>query len=938
MERPRDYYAFISYQRRDEKWAGWIRKRLEHYRLPSNLRKKDASLPKEIRPVFQDALELSGGILGKEIQDALGRSKFLVVICTPNAAKSPWVDKEIQTFIDSNREDQVIPFIVDGVPFSGDPETECFPPSLHALRGDEKEILGININEMGRDAAAVKVVARMFGLKFDVLWQRFERERKRRRAAIVGGVLLFALASLGVGAYIVRQNQELAAVNREVTAERDRANAERDRAEEANSNLLQANDSIRRQYRLIEDQKNEIARERDNVKRASHAMQINLSRALGEKASALVDEGDAYLASILALNALPPRLPYTEEAEAALRKATASSSTVLQRSSSVATSLCFTHDGKRILSSLGFGAPESLSLQVIDVMTGKVLRTLAGGGTAAFDPHDERIVATSGNAVIVLDSQTGEILHILTGHSHPINSVAFSPDGKRIVSASDDWTVKIWDSRTGSLLHSWEGHQKVVESVSFSPDGRYVASASNDGAIMLWDVKTGERVRAFTGHTSGVTDVAFSPDGKRIVSGSYDESARVWDVNTGALLFTLKDGYEQIHSCSFSPDGKSIVTGESSGVVTFWDAHDGKRLRALTRHTESVNAVTFSPDGKLLASSSDDGTVVLWEMEKKGMTVLYGHTSPLLSAAFSPDGTKVATGAVDKTVRVWDARKGAEIRTLEGHGGFVVYVAFSPDGKELVSASQDRTVRVWDVETGREVQVIREDYFLRFYETAVFSHDGKHILVAASDAIMVYDRATGEMIRQMERYSNMYESAIFSPDDRMVVSTTLDGGILIFDAETGLFLKSLHGHDDAVFYASFSPDGKRVVSASIDNTIRIWDVNTGSLIRTLEGHSAAVAFASFSKDGKKIVSASDDHTVKVWDADSGALLQTFEGHSDRVKSAMFSPDGERIVSSSYDDTAIVWEFPDLQRLIEGTQDRFKTRPLTEEERRKYYLE
>lgn len=934
MERPRDYYAFISYQRRDEKWAGWIRKRLEHYRLPSNLRKKEASLPKEIRPVFQDALELSGGILGKEIQDALGRSKFLVVICTPNAAKSPWVDKEIQTFIDSNREDQVIPFIVDGVPFSGDPETECFPPSLHALRGDEKEILGININEMGRDAAAVKVVARMFGLKFDVLWQRFERERKRRRAAIVGGVLLFALASLGVGAYIVRQNQELAAVNREVTAERDRANAERDRAEEANSNLLQANDSIRRQYRLIEDQKNEIARERDNVKRASHAMQINLSRALGEKASALVDEGDAYLASILALNALPPRLPYTEEAEAALRKATASASTVLKSSSLTPTSLCFSHDGKRIVSSWGYRYVEGLSLQVIDVMTGKVQRTLTGGGTAAFDPHDERIVTARWNDVIVLDSQTGEILHILTGHSHPINSVAFSPDGKRIVSASDDWTVKIWDSRTGSLLHSLEGHQKVVESVSFSPDGRYVASASNDGAIMLWDVKTGERVRAFTGHTSGVTDVAFSPDGKRIVSGSYDESARVWDVKTGALLLTLKDGYELIQSCSFSPDGNSIVTGESSGVVTFWDAHNGKRLRTMTGHSGTVNDVTFSPDGNLLASAAGDG-VVLWEMEEKGRTVLLGHTAPLLSAAFSPDGTKVATGAEDMTVRIWDARKGSVIQTMKGHDDFVFHVAFSPDGKEVVSASQDGTVRVWDVVTGRDVQVIRKGDLL---QTADFSHDAKHILVATTSDIMVYDRAAGKMLRQMERYSNMYESAAFSPDDRMVVSATRDHRILIFDAETGLFLKSLDGHDDVVSYASFSPDGKRVVSASADHTIKIWDVKTGSLIRTLDGHSAAVAFASFSKDGKKIVSASLDHTVKVWDANSGVLLQTFGGHSDLVTSATFSPDGERIVSSSYDDTAIVWEFPDLQRLIEGTQDRFKTRPLTEEERRKYYLE
>ena len=272
MEQGKEYYAFISYQRKDEEWAERLRKKLEHYHLPSSVRKQDSSLPKEIRPIFRDALELAGGVLAKEIETALQNSKYLIVICSPNSAKSPWVNKEVQTFIYLGREDHIIPFIIDGTPFSNDSTTECFPPSLQLLKG-EKEILGISINEMGRDAATVKVVARMFGLKFDVLWQRYEREKRRKRWMIIGGAIMVALVSLILVWYI-------ASINSEVRSERDRANFERDRAETANASLKLANDSISSQNVLILNQRDslntyniQLLEERTRVLLASHKTQ-----------------------------------------------------------------------------------------------------------------------------------------------------------------------------------------------------------------------------------------------------------------------------------------------------------------------------------------------------------------------------------------------------------------------------------------------------------------------------------------------------------------------------------------------------------------------------------------------------------------------------------------------------------------------------------------
>lgn len=178
------YYAFISYKREDEKWAKWLQKKLESYGFPVALRKDNPTLPKKIYPIFRDQSELSGGNLKEEIEKGLAGSKYLVVICSPRAAQSPWVSKEVQYFIDNGKEESIIPFIIGGIPNSRTPEDECFPEGLRQLSG-EKEILGININEMGRDAAAIKVIARMFGIRFDTLWQRHERAKRRRTFGMI---------------------------------------------------------------------------------------------------------------------------------------------------------------------------------------------------------------------------------------------------------------------------------------------------------------------------------------------------------------------------------------------------------------------------------------------------------------------------------------------------------------------------------------------------------------------------------------------------------------------------------------------------------------------------------------------------------------------------------------------------------------------------------
>lgn len=220
-----EYFAFISYKREDEKWAKWLQKKLESYSLPTALRKQNPTLPNKIRPVFRDQSELSGGNLKAEIEKGLDNSKYLIVICSPRSAKSPWVSKEVQHFIDNGRAEFIIPFIIGGTPNATDPADECFPEGLRQLKG-EKELLGININEMGRDAAAIKVIARMFDLRFDVLWQRHKRSKHLRNlfwiialGLIVLSVVIFAAVLFNKNNVIESQNSHLQTLVNELQEE-----------------------------------------------------------------------------------------------------------------------------------------------------------------------------------------------------------------------------------------------------------------------------------------------------------------------------------------------------------------------------------------------------------------------------------------------------------------------------------------------------------------------------------------------------------------------------------------------------------------------------------------------------------------------------------------------------------------------------------------------
>ncbi len=280
-----------------------------------------------------------------------------------------------------------------------------------------------------------------------------------------------------------------------------------------------------------------------------------------------------------------------------------------------------------------------------------------------------------------------------------VSSVAFSPDGTRLLSGSADRTLKLWDAATGALLRTLEGHSDHVRSVAFSPDGTRLLSGSDDRSLKLWDAVTGAPLHTFQGHLRRVNSVAFSPDGRRVLSASEDRKLMLWDGTSGALLHTFEGHSDRVVTAAFSPDGTRLVSGSWDQTLRLWNAETGALLRTFVGHF-LLSSVAFSPDGHRVLSGGHE-KLKLWDAETGALLLTFdGNSEGSKSVAFSPDGRHVLSGD-DKTLKLWDAATGTPLRTFLGHTSFVWSVVFSPDGRRIISGGADGTVRIWVTATGK---------------------------------------------------------------------------------------------------------------------------------------------------------------------------------------------------------------------------------------------
>ncbi|MEV4458959.1 TIR domain-containing protein [Microbispora sp. NPDC049633] len=848
------YAAFISYSRSARgHFAPAVQHGLQQFARPWYRRRA--------LEVFRDATGLAvTSELWPSIRDNLDRSAWLIVLASPESARSRWVGREIEWWIEVKGPRTIMIVVTDGAcawdeaagDFDHDASTAVHP-ALHGVFPSEpryldmtwaREDVQLTLRNASFRSAIAELAAPLHGVPKDELEGEDVRAQRRRVRVITGTVVAMAvLLVLSAVATVVAVRQ-------------------RDLAES------RARDALSRRAGVVSE----------NIGDSD----IGVSRLLAVAGWRIGETSDARHALLTAL-AAPARGEFGGGGQ-------------IERAA-------LSPDG-RVLATAGGNA----TVHLWDLATRRRLDPLLTGHVGvvsgvAYSP-DGRMLATAGDdgAVKLWDTTTRrQVGRSLIGHKGAVYGLAFGPGGRVLASAGVDGTIRRWNVVNGGPIGVPVVNPTPVYDVAFATDGRTLAAGGDDKVVRLWDAVTGRRVgRPLSGHTGTVMRVAFSPDGRTLAGAADDGTVRLWDTTTrrprGEPLTGHRDG--TIWGVAFSPDGRTLASAGIDGTIRLWDVTTGRPLGdPLMGHVGQTTSVAFSPDGRTLASTDKAGDIRLWDVEvhRRLAQPLVGHRARIRTVAFSPDGRVLATAGDDMTIRLWDPATRRAIGTaLTGHGWTVHALAFNPDGRTLASGGSDGTIRLWDLAGRRQSGPPLAEGLSTVLKLA-FSPDGRTLAAVDGDSLLLYDVRTRREIGRL-RAGRVF-GLVFGT--RLLAAAGEDGAIRFWDPATR---RPLGGpvvtHSRYVHDLASSPDGRIVAAAGADGAITLWDALTHRQMgRPLSGHSGQVLRVAFSPDGGTLASTGTDGTVRFWDlATLRQVGPPMTGHGDTPLAVAFSPDGELLAT------------------------------------------
>jgi WD40 repeat protein len=509
--------------------------------------------------------------------------------------------------------------------------------------------------------------------------------------------------------------------------------------------------------------------------------------------------------------------------------------------------LTFSADSQRLYS----GGADDLVI-VWNLQTNELHRSLTGHSgdvnTLAVSPDGSRLYSGSADKrIIVWNLETMRVQTQFIVNAASVLSMALSADGIYGVSSSsgnDLNDLVLWNASTGEIVRRFGDAFGVfrinspVNGVSFTPDSKRVVSASQDGTLKVWEVgSSGRGIANLQASADPLVSVSVASDGRSIITGSNANprsTMMLWDIDTGAVIGYLEGHNDQINDVAYSPDGMTIATASDDFDIILWDAEDFEIQQRLAGHNAGVYTLAYSSDGSLLASGGDDGYIFVWGAatgEVRGeFSIEHAHIEGKFArvdaVAFMPNGTQIAAGLDDSRVVIVDLN-GNLIKEFKQHQRRILSLAVSPDGRYIVSGAAEGETLLWNIEQGTvEKELIGQTERVL---ALAFSSDGSRIISGADQGrILAWDTASGAVVRQFENTNETVWSVQFNPvNARYALSGGGDNdgshSVKLWDVETGEAIRLFaNTHTAPVFGVAFSPNGQYAVSVSRDQTGVVW--------------------------------------------------------------------------------------------------------------------
>ncbi|OXM61441.1 hypothetical protein CF165_38370 [Amycolatopsis vastitatis] len=662
----------------------------------------------------------------------------------------------------------------------------------------------------------------------------------------------------------------------------------------------------------------------------------------------------------------------SEDTEAVLRQATANSHirTTLAESSSTITNYAeraaltgaaFSPDGKHVVTSDFDGEDGMLQVRAWDAEHGvgpatQTLRVEWKGTklwNPVFSPDGRRIAVLGSEGLWVWDWE-----QVLAGRAQPMMSrrirgdwrdkIAFSSDGQRVASGSDDGTVRIWNPAGDDHPAVLHGHDGSVYGVAFSRDGKWLASGGEDGTIRLWNLADGGSPAVLRGHEGSVTGVAFSPDGLHLASAGADGTVRMWDLTRTADAVVLGRHDSGVLDVAYSLDGHSIASTGNDSTVEIWNPDRSAAPTVLRGHRGAVWSAAFSPDGRSVASVADDGTAKIWDIDEvDDLTVLRGHQGRVLSVAASPDG-RLVSGGQDGTVRIWQVSGSHAPIVLAGNTAPVVDVAVSPTGRQVAAVNEDGSVNIWKTDNPAAPTRLWEPHPGNPMLQVAFSADGNR-LAGINMGPTRYIWSTPEtssaeplaVVVDGQAPIGVWTASVvgWSSDGRRI-AVVMNQTVMLWDLDVPSSLTALPGDASRTKTLAFSRDDDHLAGGDDDGTVHIWNIadpaNVPGPVALHGRHQGAVTKVTFSQDGRQLATIGIDATVRIWKTIDTSEPLVLNGFRAAALVVAFLTGG-RYVTAHDDGTIRIWRCPACGPIAEvlAQANRHVTRDLTAEERQRY---